>query len=370
MFLSRFLATLLLASVMNQGQAIPKRRAVLLRTRAEVVQMLLQAKSPLLPLIPNNGQFTDVPPDAWFARAMVAAEQYGIVRADPVTKALRPSGSVNRAEFLKMLTVTFNVPTGYPHLYEDVKKDDWFSVFAGVSARYDLFGLKNATRLEPQRLLTPVDTANALRIFLERTKAEQEKNTDDGIHLTDAEPAHKLQVFSILSIKKQSAPLTDPLTLQKAAPVTQLPPGLPTLRTKVLQLVNDIRNAAGLKPLRYNNTLEQSAQTYADRMAKEGFFGHVSPDGQILKQRLEASGYYNRSFSEDCHCIKGYSIGENLARGQKTPEQAVADWMKSASHKAAILNPDYTDTGIGVAAGIWVEHFGGVLLPNGPLARR
>ena len=39
--------------------------------------------------------------------------------------------------------------------------------------------------------------------------------------------------------------------------------------------------------------------------------------------------------------------GENIARGHKTPAEVVTGWMNSTSHRAAILNSNYTHMGIG-----------------------
>ena len=39
--------------------------------------------------------------------------------------------------------------------------------------------------------------------------------------------------------------------------------------------------------------------------------------------------------------------GENIAAGQDSPESVVDAWMNSPSHRAAILNKDYTYMGVG-----------------------
>lgn len=44
----------------------------------------------------------------------------------------------------------------------------------------------------------------------------------------------------------------------------------------------------------------------------------------------------------------GMAVGENIAMGQPTTSQVMADWMRSSGHRANILNPSYTR--IGVAA--------------------
>ncbi len=131
------------------------------------------------------------------------------------------------------------------------------------------------------------------------------------------------------------------------------------LRLEVLKLVNAERAKSGLAGLRMNPTLQTSAQQYARDMAIDNFFGHISPSGETLKNRMEKSGYYRPFFQSDCLCVARYLMGENLARGQKTAKEVVRDWLRSPGHREAMLNEDFTDTGIGIVAGVWVEHFGG-----------
>ncbi len=52
------------------------------------------------------------------------------------------------------------------------------------------------------------------------------------------------------------------------------------------------------------------------------------------------------------HCAKGGGVsyrgaGENIAWGQKTPEQVMNGWMNSAGHRANILNEKFTSIGVG-----------------------
>ena len=42
-----------------------------------------------------------------------------------------------------------------------------------------------------------------------------------------------------------------------------------------------------------------------------------------------------------------YACGENIAAGQKTPEQVVSGWMSSPGHRANILSAKYRYMGIG-----------------------
>lgn len=335
-------------------------------TRAETVISLLLARSPDLPVVRNVGQFPDVQRGASHEPFMLAAEKYGIITAEEGTNLLHPEGSVTRAEYVKMLTLTFGLPLHVRHDYIDVPDDSWYAPYAGTAKKYGLFELTHPQKLEPGRRVTRTEMIEGLRIFLRLR--EKRENVRLEQQMAGEQAAGKLKLYSVISTRKQKVVFIDATRPQRRrltqTQLVTIPPALPELRTTVVMLVNEIRVQHGLKPLKYSSLLEQSAQGYADKMAEKGFFAHVSPDGETLRERVERTGYYDRSFSADCLCVKGYSLGENLARGQKTAEEAVSAWMESPSHRAAILNPDYTDIGIGATAGYWVQHFGGVLLPN------
>lgn len=341
-------------------------------TRAELVSALMSARSTNLPAVDNKGQYADIPKGSWYEQAMFAAAQFGIISPDAKGN-LRPMGSVSRAEFLKMLAYTFGVSKEYPFLYTDVAKDAWYAKYAGIAQKYRLFDLKDPYALQPTLLMQEKEAATALDRFIAACvpqgakSAKQEKQ--QGKQQAADEAGKGLTIYSVISTKKTNAILDSnpPAGTAHVTPAPQDPPSvlltLPQIRTQIIDKVNEERRKAGAKPLTYNVYLESSAQQYAIDMAEQGFFGHVSPSGQTLKDRVGATGYYDRSFSKDCDCIKGYTFGENIARGQKSAEDVMTAWMKSPSHKEAILNPDYTDIGVGVFGGLWVQHFGGVLLP-------
>ena len=129
---------------------------------------------------------------------------------------------------------------------------------------------------------------------------------------------------------------------------------LETVRQQLLDRVNEERKRRRLGPLRPNRALNSAAQTYADRMMREGFYGHVSPRGDTVLERVQASGYDPEL------------TGENLASGQPTAEQAMGNWMASKGHRDNILAPSFQDVGFGVSVlesegelkVLWVQCFG------------
>lgn len=98
---------------------------------------------------------------------------------------------------------------------------------------------------------------------------------------------------------------------------------------------NELFHAA--PPVRWHETLAESSLQHSEDMARHDYFSHSGRDGSQPWQRVERAGY---SYS---------TTGENIAAGYKTPEDAVAGWVKSPGHCANLMNPEFTDMGAAVA---------------------
>lgn len=115
-------------------------------------------------------------------------------------------------------------------------------------------------------------------------------------------------------------------------------------KTQVFTLLNEQRAANGLPPLRRVVTLETAAQLFSDTMRRATaggpvYLSHNSPDGTSAGDRITRAGY------------AWFTYGENIAAGQRTPQEVVSAWMNSAGHRANILNAQFRDVGIGLAVG-------------------
>ena len=127
------------------------------------------------------------------------------------------------------------------------------------------------------------------------------------------------------------------------------------VRAELLRLTNDARRTRKRRPLRRDRCLERAAQSYADRMLSEGFYGHLSPEGNDVAFRVRAGG-----------CPRAH-VGENLARGQTSASQAVEGWLDSPGHRDNLLQPDFRRVGFGMALGrkadeywiVWVQVLSG-----------
>ena len=130
-----------------------------------------------------------------------------------------------------------------------------------------------------------------------------------------------------------------------AAPdsVAAASPAIPSAAAETVSTVLDLTNAerarAGLQPLRENGRLTHAAQLQCEQMGSASRLDHVLPDARYPRpsDRLVASNYAWEAYAE------------NVAVGQRSGADVVSAWMSSPGHRANILNPRYTELGVGYA---------------------
>ncbi|QSQ25742.1 CAP domain-containing protein [Pyxidicoccus parkwayensis] len=105
-------------------------------------------------------------------------------------------------------------------------------------------------------------------------------------------------------------------------------------RAAVYERINSLRRAHHVPELTPEPVLERVAQAYSDRMAAEGFFAHVAPDGSTLTQRLPAS-------------LRSMRSGENLGVADG-PLAAHFGIEHSPGHRRNLLDPAFRVMGLGV----------------------
>jgi uncharacterized YkwD family protein len=115
--------------------------------------------------------------------------------------------------------------------------------------------------------------------------------------------------------------------------------------TQVFNLVNQERSNAGLNTLTNNSALESMALVKAKDMYNNNYFDHNSP-----------------SYGSPFNMMKSFGIqytyaGENIAKGQRSPQEVMTSWMNSPGHRQNILNPNFTKIGVAYYNGEWVQEF-------------
>ena len=101
------------------------------------------------------------------------------------------------------------------------------------------------------------------------------------------------------------------------------------------------------QPLKWNEKLAAVAQAHSREMIEQRYFDHTDREGRTLSARINAAG------------IPWWALGENIAiNGTVTGAEAafMNEPRFQKNHRGNILNPNFTDFGIGI-----------VQVPNGNL---
>ncbi len=111
---------------------------------------------------------------------------------------------------------------------------------------------------------------------------------------------------------------------------------------RIFDLVNDERRRRNLREMFWSDELAATARKYSRQMAQGNFFSHFDNRGKSVVDRVQDEN------------IKGWSkIGENLFYCEGINDFdafSVKGWMNSPTHRQNILDRDWTDSGIGIAA--------------------
>jgi uncharacterized protein YkwD len=109
---------------------------------------------------------------------------------------------------------------------------------------------------------------------------------------------------------------------------------------------------AAVPPLQDSAQLRNAAEAHAHDMLEHNYFAHEGSDGTTPARRVSATGYQYRL------------VGENIASGPTTAQEAVEGWIASPSHCENLMEPRFTQSGVAFAASrsgapriVWVQEF-------------
>ena len=121
-----------------------------------------------------------------------------------------------------------------------------------------------------------------------------------------------------------------------------------------LDLINAYRAENGLGGLVLQDELGDAADYHSYDMGVNNYFAHTLADGSSAGDNIRAYGY------------TGAVWGENIAAGMPSAAEAMVNWQNSPGHNAAMLDPDYTEIGVGrhyqegsAYGWYWTTTFGG-----------
>jgi uncharacterized YkwD family protein len=137
--------------------------------------------------------------------------------------------------------------------------------------------------------------------------------------------------------------------VQNEQPKTETPASstVSAFEQQVLDLTNQQRAKYGVPALQLDVELSKVAREKSRDMQTKGYFDHNSPTYGSPFDMMKQFGISYRA------------AGENIAMGQRSPQEVVNAWMNSEGHRKNILNADFTHIGIGhVAEGnYWTQMF-------------
>jgi uncharacterized protein YkwD len=128
------------------------------------------------------------------------------------------------------------------------------------------------------------------------------------------------------------------LTLAHAGDTPAVKPN--EVENRLLDMINQERKKKEVPPLQFSPALAKLARAHSANMAKQMKDDHTL-DGKTPFDRMRDAGYQFK---------RG---GENIAKGDPAVSlnDLVRAWMESKGHRENILNPEYSETGVGVAKG-------------------
>lgn len=138
-------------------------------------------------------------------------------------------------------------------------------------------------------------------------------------------------------------------TAEAACRAAVQPPSRSTLEVATqatLCLVNQVRRAHHLQPLKVNESLDSIAAGQSYDMHLGGYFGDDSLSGLTPMQRVEASAYGRDS--------SRLAVAQNIAwgeGGEAAPGAIVASWLSSGPHREILLASNYKSVGVGISLG-------------------
>ncbi len=157
----------------------------------------------------------------------------------------------------------------------------------------------------------------------------------------EAKPQQPAATAPAAEAKPQQPAATAPAAEAKPAATASVN----AFEQEVAKLVNEERAKNGLKALVLDGKLSEVARAKSQDMKDKGYFSHQSPTYGSPFDMMKQFG------------ITYQTAGENIAKGQRTPQEVMNAWMNSDGHRKNILSSNFTHIGVGYVDGHWTQMF-------------
>lgn len=197
--------------------------------------------------------------------------------------------------------------------------------------------------------VTPADQGARLRVAVTASNGA-------GSALAVSAPTAPLRAVRLLTLLSAIGAGPNPLTAVHPALGRPVPPqaddsapaqrvylsAAEELERPILNQLNTVRRAHGLRPLRLSSALARAADDHVRALALAGQFRHEWSDGRAFK--LWIRRYYPIGGA------RFWSVGENLiwSSGGLDAAQTANAWLASPGHRRVLLMASWRELGIGV----------------------
>lgn len=100
-----------------------------------------------------------------------------------------------------------------------------------------------------------------------------------------------------------------------------------TIQYRMLDSINALRQATGLKPVQLSATLTAAAATHSRDMSRQNRAWHFGSDGSSPVQRVARAGF------------KGRMLGEDISETYENDVATLAAWMQESDTRQVIMAP-------------------------------
>ncbi|NRG46173.1 sporulation protein [Bacillus sp. CRN 9] len=170
----------------------------------------------------------------------------------------------------------------------------------------------------------------------EQPAQEQQKEAPAEQQAKPEQPAEQPAPAPEQPKEEEAAPTPEQeVTKDEEKPAENASSEVSAFEQQVLDLTNKEREKNGVPALKLDVELSKVAREKSRDMQSKGYFDHNSP---TYGSPFDMMKQFGISYS---------SAGENIAMGQRSPEEVVQAWMNSQGHRENILNANYTHLGVG-----------------------
>jgi uncharacterized YkwD family protein len=207
---------------------------------------------------------------------------------------------------------------------------------------------ENTTNVQQKVYVYQGSNLNELNSYLQKYFANLGiKFNTNTTTTTETEQPTQQTVETQQPTETTTQPAQQPTTTTEPTQTTQTTSALSAYEQKVVDLTNQERAKNGLAALKVDTALSKVAREKSLDMSKNGYFSHTSPTYGSPFDMMKQFG------------ISYQYAGENIAMGQRTPEEVVQAWMNSEGHRKNILSANFNYIGVGYveSGNYWTQMF-------------